>query len=283
MSDEVQKGHPHEGHSDPNMAYHIKWPYSDRAFLWSDKATKRSKTDPCGVNFMPLATELRSWLLRKGGKVSYFSHDRDGRGPLTLTNPYTESGSVLALMYADAVNEAHAFSNATDEMDNISAEMRRSRFYSELALLNVRISEACIKQLLFCTAIATKDYKKSALGGLLVRECRACEKAGQPHNISLLGSLAHRFELCLQIEGCLDKHLAIANRRRNTQAAHATFSGFDPKPVKQVRAWLNREVTELGEELVHLLQHIGQIEAKMREELEYALSVGMQDPWWQSM
>ena len=265
MVDEVQEGQdlPHEGHSDPSIAYHIKWPYSDRAFLWNDKATKRRKTDPCGVNFMPLATELRSWLLREGGQVSYFSHDREGRGPLTITNPYTESGSVLTLMYADAVNEAHAFANATDEMDDIS--------------------EACIKQLLFCTAIATKDYKKSALGGLLVRECRACQKAGQPHNISLLGSLAHRFGLCLQIEGCLDKHLAIANRRRNTQASHATFSGFEPKPVKEVRTRLSSEVTKLGEELVHMLQHIGQIEDKMREELEYALSVGMQDPWWQPM
>jgi len=274
---------PHEGHDDLNIAYHIQWPYSERAFLWNDRATKRRKTDPCGVNFQPLATELRLWLLRRGGQVSYFNHERDGRGPLTLTNPYTESGSVLTLMYSDAVNEAHAFTTSTSHMDDISAEMRRARYYSEVALLNVRISEACIKQLLYCTAISTKDYKKVTLRGLLDRECRACQKAGKSHKISLLGSLAHRFGLCLQIESCLDKHLAIANRRRNTQASHATFSGFDPKPVAEVRARLDKEVTELGEELIHLLQHIGQLEEKMREELEYALSVGMQDPWWQPM
>lgn len=75
-------------------------------------------------------------------------------------------------------------------------------------------------------------------------------------------------------------HLAIANRRRNAQASHATFYGFDPKPVAEVRARLDSEVKELGQELIHLLQHIGQIENRMREELEYALSVGMLDPWW---
>lgn len=273
---------PHEGHADANIAYHIRWPYSERAFLWNDRATKRRKTDPCGVNFQPLATQLRRWLVRKG-QVSYFTHDRDGRGPMTLTNPYTESASVLALMYSDAINEAHAFTTSTAYMDDLAAEMRRARFYSEIALLNVRVSEACIKQLLHCTAISTKDYKKATLRGLLDSECRACQQAGKPHKISLLGSLAHRFHLCVQIEACLDKHLAIANRRRNTQASHATFSGFDPKPVAEVRARLDREVTELGEELIHLLQHIGQIEERMREELEYALSVGMKDPWWQPM
>jgi len=270
---------PHEGHADPNIAYHIRWPYSERAFLWNDRATTRPKTDPCGVNFQPLATQLRLWLLRRG-QISYFTHDPSGRGPLILTNPYTESGSVLALMYADTLNEAHAFTTSTSPMDDISAEVRRARFYSELALLNVRIAEACIKQLLHCTAISTRDYKRATLRGLLDADCRACEQAGKPHKISLLGSLAHRFHLCLQVEACLDKHLAIANRRRNTQASHATFSGFDPRPVAEVRARLDSEVTELGEELIHLLQHIGQIEEKMREELEHALSVGMEDPWW---
>lgn len=274
---------PHEGHADPSIAYHIQWPYSDRAFLWNDRATKRRKSDPCGINFQPLATQLRLWLLRKGGQSSYFAHDRNGRGPGTLTNPYTESGSVLTLMYADAINEAHAFTTSTTHMDDISAERRRARFYSEIVLLNVRVSEACIKQLFHCTAISTRDYKKATLRGLLDSECRACQKAGMPHKISLLGSLAHRFHLCLQVESCLDQHLAIANRRRNTQASHATFSGFDPRPVAEVRARLDKEVTELGEELIHLLQHIGQIEEKMREELGYALTVGMKDPWWQPM
>jgi hypothetical protein len=274
---------PHEGHADPSIAYHIRWPYSDRAFLWNDRITRRRKAHPCGVNFQPLATQLRLWLLRQGGEVSYFKHDPKGRGWMTLTNPYTESGSVLTLMYADAVNEAHAFTTSTVHMDDVEAEMRRARFYSEIALLNVRVSEACIKQLLHCTAISTKDYKKATLRGLLDSECRACDQAGKPHKISLLGSLAHRFHLCVQIESCLATHLAIANRRRNTQASHATFSGFEPKPVAQVRARLDREVTELGDELVHLLQHIGQIEEKMREELEHALFVGMKDPSWQSM
>ena len=29
-----------------------------------------------------------------------------------------------------------------------------------------------------------------------------------------------------------------------------------------------------------MLQHIGQIEEQMQRELEYALAVGMDDPWW---
>lgn len=270
---------PHEGHADPDIAYHITWPYSPRAFLWNDRATKRNKKDPCGVNFQPLATQLRLWLLRKG-QVAYFTHDRNGRGPLTPTNPYTESGSVLTLMYADVMNDTHAFITDTSSMDDLDAEMRRARYYSELALLNVRICEATIKQLLFCTAISTKDYKGASLRGLLIQECRHCKKDGKEHNISLLGSLAHRFGLCRAIEGCLDKHLSIANTRRNTQASHATFTGFDPMPVVDVRARLEREVKELGEELIHMLQHIGQIEEQMQRELEYALSVGMGDPWW---
>ena len=283
MPDEQSKEEsvlPHEGHADPSIAYHIQWPYSERAFLWNDRATKRRKTDPCGINFQPLATQLRLWLLQRGCEVGYFEHDRNGRGPGTLTNPYTESGSVLTLMYADVMNEAHAFKTSTSHMDDIEAEIRRARFYSEIALLNVRVSEACIKQLLHCTAIPTKDYKKATLSGLLDRDCRRCQKAGTPHKISLLGSLAHRFRLCRQVESCLDQHLAIANRRRNAQASHATFYGFDPKPVAEVRARLDSEVKELGQELIHLLQHIGQIENRMREELEYALSVGMLDPWW---
>lgn len=138
----------------------------------------------------------------------------------------------------------------------------------------------CIKQLLYCTAISTKDYKRASLRGLLVQECRHCKESGKEHNISLLGSLAHRFGLCREVEECLDKHLSIANTRRNTQASHATFTGFDPKPVKDVRGRLQEEVKELAEEPIRMLQHIGQIEEQMQRELGHALAVGMHDPWW---
>ena len=271
---------PQAGHLDAGIAYHIEWAWSPRAFLWNDRAKKRRKSDPCGINFYPLASRLRLWLLRRGGQIAYIRHERDGRGPLVPTNPFTESGSVLALMYADAINAAHAFTHSTAPMDELDAETRRMRFYSEIALLNARFSEACIKQLLYCTAIPTRDYKKVPLRGLLDRECRACARLGRPHKVSLLGSLAHRYGLCLEVEHCLDQHLQIANRRRNAQASHASLSGFEPKAIGDIRRRLDFEVKEMAEELIHLLQHIGRIEERMRDELTYALSVGMDDPWW---
>ena len=226
------KNLPHEGHTDTDIAYHIVWPYSSRAFMWNDKPKKQKRVDPCGVNFQPIANQLRLWLLRQGGVVSYFSHKKEGRG-LVPTNPYTESASVLALMYADVMGETHTFVTSSDHMEEIDAEIRR-----------------------------------------------ACKKAGRGHKISLLGSLPHRFHLCLEVEHCLDKHLSIANTRRNSQASHATFTGFDPRPVEQVRERFDRELKELAEEMIHMLQHIGKIELAMEKELQYALSVGMQDPWW---
>jgi hypothetical protein len=211
----------HEGHPDPEIAYHIPWTFRREAFIWE-------RGLPVKPNFHPIATELRSWLLREVTELSVPTCDPTDQ-TFNFTNQYTASGSTLAIIYARVINEAYEFVHGSEALADIDAELKRYRLYVEQVLYTSRICEALIKQLLYCTGISTKTYKKAALGTLLQKRCYACKKAGRPeHKISLLGSLAHRYQLCHEVEHCLERHLRIVKRRRDVDAAHATLSGFEP-------------------------------------------------------
>lgn len=263
----------HEGHPDPEIAYHIPWAFRREAFIW-----KRGL--PVKPNFHPIGTELRSWLLCEVTGLPVLSCDPTGQSS-NFTNPYTASGSTLAVIYTSVINEAYDFVHGSKTLADIDAESKRYRLYVELVLYTSRICEALIKQLLYCTGISTKTYKDAALGALLQKPCYACKKAGKPeHKISLLGSLAHRYQLCYEVEHCLEKNLRIVKRRRDVDAAHATLSGFEPDHPDGGRKRLSSSVIEIGEELVHMLQHISNIEKCMSNELTIAILNGIEHPWW---
>lgn len=259
--------HNHDqSHPDPSIAYHFDWEFRREATIWiGDRAT-------C-INFHPLATELRLWLLRKG-QFSVFTEE--GKGLLTsLTNPYSYHASVIAAILSNSINTSHRFATSTDSIGEMEADIERIRIYNELVLYTARFCEATIKQLLYCTQIPASYYKNAALGALLASECKVCKGGGMSrHKISMLGSLGHRYHLCLSFEQCLFEHLKIVNRRRNVEAAHSETQGLRLRPSVESRAQLARDSIEVGNELVHMLQHISDLELRIEDELNSRMREG---------
>ena len=251
--------HHHQSHPDPSVAYHFDWDFRREAAIWiGDRAI--------GVNFHPLATELRRWLLREG-QFSVFAEEHKGT-LASLRNPYSYHASVIAAILANSVNASHQFATSTEPMECMEADIERIRIYNEQVLYTARFCEATIKQLLYCTQIPERYYKNAALGELLSSECKVCKGAGKPrHKISMLGSLSHRYQLCMAFEQCLFEHLKIVNRRRNVEAAHSETQGLRLRPAAESRAQLAQDSIDVGNELVHMLQHIGDLETRMMTEL----------------
>lgn len=249
-----------QSHPDPNIAYHFDWEFRREAAIWLGERA-------IGVNFHPLATEFHQWLLREG-QFSVFAEEH--KGSLTsLTNPYSYHASVIAAILARSINASHEFATGTDPMDDMEADIERIRIYNEQVLYTARLCEATIKQLLYCTQIPEGYYKSAALGALLSSECKVCKKSGKPrHNISMLGSLAHRYELCIAFDQCLFEHLKIVNRRRNVEAAHSETQGLRLRPSAESRAQLARDSIDVGTELVHMLQHVSDLEIRMMKEFQ---------------
>lgn len=256
----MRDDHPQSSHADPNIAYHLEWGFRREALLWSGE-------HPIGVNFQPVATEFRQWLLGKG-QFSIFA-ENDKNAIFSFTNPYTYHASVIATILAQAINATHAFATGTDELDDMEADIKRIRVYNEQILYTARLCEVTIKQLLYCTQIPKSYYKKAALGSLLSVDCRSCRRSGKGfHKISLLGSLAHRYRLCLPFEQCLFEHLKIVNRRRNLEAAHAETQSLRIRTTSESRAQLMKDSYEAGNELVHMLEHVSDLENHMMIELK---------------
>lgn len=254
----------HVSHADSNIAYHFDWGFRKEALLWSDKY-------PIGVNFHPLATEFRQWLLQKG-QFTVFAEDHKST-IFSFTNPYTYHASVIAAILARAINATHEFAIGTEPYDDMEADIERIRVYNEQILYTARICEATIKQLLYCTQIPKGYYKNASLGGLLSVECRACKKSGKSrHKISLLGSLAHRYGLCLPFEHCLFEHIKLVNRRRNLEAAHSETQSLRIRSASASREQLMQDSTDAGNELVHMLEHISDLETRIMRELEAEVS-----------
>lgn len=256
----------HQSHPDPNIAYHFDWEFRREAAMWIGERA-------IGVNFHPLATEFRQWLLRIG-QFSVFAEEHKG-SLASLTNPYSYHASVIAAILARAINASHGFATGTEPMDDVEADIERIRIYNEQVLYSARLCEATIKQLLHCTQIPDAYYKNAALGALLSSECRVCKKSGKPrHKISMLGSLAHRYHLCIAFEQCLFEHLKIVNRRRNVEAAHSETQGLRLRPSAESRAQLARDSIDVGNELVHMLQHVSDLESRIVNELKSRIGGG---------
>lgn len=249
----------HIPHKNKNIAYHMDWGFRREAAVWVNNR-------PVAPNFYPLATELRNWMLREG-ELRFLSSE-DKSLPHACTNPYTYDGSILAITYAQIINDSAAFAHGIESLDSTEGEIRRIRLYTENVLYTARICEAFIKQLLFCTTFREADYRGSALGSLLSKDCSGCRSSKQEeHKISLLGSLAHRYHFCQAYEKCLNEHMKIVNRRRDIEAAHSGVTKFSTKETSTARKQLGQDLSKIGEEFIHMLQHIGDIENKMLAEL----------------
>ena len=242
-----------------NSKDHVEWYFRNEAVIWLEGM-------PLGPNFYPLATELRNWMLRQGS-LSYLTA-KDKLLPQAPTNQYTYDGSILALTYSQLINESSDFSKPTQHIDPTEAEIKRIRYYTEHVSYVARLCEVLIKQLLFCTNIGDGNYRGSALGSLLSKNCTTCQECkDKRHRISLLGSLAHRYHLCGEYELCLHEHVKIANRRREMEAAHSGVTQFKVQSAEDARKQLHEDLTKSGNELIHMLRHISDIEEKMAEEL----------------
>ena len=84
----------------------------------------------------------------------------------------------------------------------------------------------------------------------------------------MLGSLAHRYKLCLEFDQCLIEHLKIVNRRRNLEAAHSDTQALNIRSATESRAQLEHDTLKVGNEFVHMLEHISDLEIEMRKEIK---------------
>jgi len=251
----------HIPHKDRNLAYHINWEFRREAAIWDGDR-------PRTANLRPIGDNLRKWLLREGQLTTYVHADKDKTN--ALTNPYSYNASVLAAVYADIINTAHRFihEKSSENEDWMTIEIRAIRYYSELVLYTARLCEALIKQLLYCTTFKKRDYSRATLGTLLQLDCSGCRNSNaEPHRISLLGSLGHRYGKCGQYEQCLHDKLTIVGSRRNSDTAHAQIVPFEGLEPAKSRERLDGQMLTIGNELIHMLRHIGDIEIAMVEEM----------------
>lgn len=240
---------------------HHPWSYSAHAFRWTGELIS-------GLNILPLATEMRAWMLRRGHLSLMPPPNSPTNGG--FTNPYTANGITLSLLMSSVVNASHDFATKPIENDDeVNVEIERIRLYNELLLYSARFCEVIIKQLLHCTQIPTSLYQRMALGQLLESPCPYCKrKNGQePHLISLVGTLAHPFHLCLEFEHCAMDHMDLVNKLRNSQAAHSEVQTLNIRPISESKAQLFHDSHEVLCGFVHMLSHLEDLERKMLKDL----------------
>jgi hypothetical protein len=251
-----------------NLDDHASWEFRREAVVWQGAT-------PIAPNIVPLANNLRDWMLRKStGGLTFFSSEDRIQSP-TYTNPYVYDGSVLSMAYGQIINDSSAFAKANSQPDDdvIEIETRRIRLYAENVLYTARLCEAFIKQLLYCTTFKEGDYRKAALGTLLSKDCQPCRAAKMPpHRTSLLGSLAHRYGLCHSYDHCLEDHMRIVKRRRDMEAAHSEFVSLSVEDAPNARSRADAELIAIGNDFIHMLAHLGDLEKRMISELEGRIS-----------
>jgi hypothetical protein len=239
---------------------HHHWAYRTEAFRWLDGQI-------AGINFFPLAKEIRAWLQQRGHLRLETLADQPPGG---YTNPYTFSGASLSLVLAATVNANHAYATTpSPTQDALDAELERLRSYNELILYLARLCEVAIKQLLYCTQMYQPRYERMALGGLLESPCPQCKKQNgkKPHSVSMVGSLAHPFRLCLEFDHCALDHMDLVNKLRNSQAAHSEIQSLNIRTVAQSKEQLLADSTEVMEGFLHMLEHLEKLEDRMFEDL----------------
>lgn len=247
-------------HREWHGVHHI-FGYRPHAFRWDSDVL-------VGINFLPLATSMRAWLLKKGNLPLVSTKDQSDRGG--YTNPYTYSGGALTLILANVVNSFHDYcADGADDGDPVFAEIERLRLFNEVVLYSARVCEATIKQLLYCTQLPAARYDNKALGQLLESPCPTCKKENgkQPHTVSLVGSLAHPFGICLEFEHCAMDHMALVNQLRNTQAAHSGIQTLNIRTVGESKAALLSSCDKVLNGFLHMMSHVENLETRMLDDL----------------
>ena len=233
---------------------------------------------PIAPNLLPLGFEMHSWLLRQS-RIRFISHDELASNG--YTNEYISDTSVLCLILSRSINESHEVSHSTGDADPVDAELERVRLYSEQVLYTARICEALIKQMLYCTTIPQGQYRGVSLGGLLSRDCIICQASKSArHKLSMIGSLACRYHQCHAVDHCLAEHMKLVHRRRDVHAAHSGVLEIQPRTADESRLDLAKSTVDVGNEFVHVLRHIADIETAMLKEMHQAVLWGMDHPWW---
>jgi len=147
--------------------------------------------------------------------------------------------------------------------------VERIRLYNEVLLYSARLCEVAIKQLLFCTQVPESRYTRMALGALLESPCPTCKRKDgkQPHLVSLVGTLAHPFHLCLEFEHCAMDHMELVNKLRNSQAAHSGSQNLNIRSVAESKAQLLKDNTDVLSGFLHMLSHLEKLEDSMLDDL----------------
>jgi hypothetical protein len=225
---------------------------------------------PVGPNLAPFADEMRGWLQQKSNLSVVTETTRSH--PLGFNNPFTYHAASIGAGLGAIINAAFAFSESTDPMDPLDAEIERIRLHSELVINIARFCEATIKQMLHCTTVPRSMYVRATLGQLLALDCEQCRKASRPtHDISLLGALAHHYFECPSLEHCVLDHLKVVGERRKMDAAHSSAPTLNPRDAAASRADLRTVLDDAGYGLGHMADHIGTFERKMLAEINLVI------------
>lgn len=257
MVDDSAKRPPHR---DWHGTHH-PWTYRPHAFRWASEQI-------VGINFMPIAREMRSWMTQQGQLPIVSKADRQADG--CYTNPYTFNAVALALVMGRAINASHEYATTpTHDHNEVDAEIERLRLYNEVLICAARFCEAAIKQLLYCTQIREARYERMALGALLESTCPSCKRQNgkEPHLVSLVGTLAHPFRLCLEFDHCAMDHMDWVNKLRNSQAAHSGIQELNIRSVDDSKSQLFRDCDEVLSGFLHMLSHLEKLEERMLDDL----------------
>ncbi|HRK87332.1 MAG TPA: hypothetical protein PK461_16630, partial [Alcaligenes faecalis] len=223
---------------------HHSWSFRPHAFRWTGEQIS-------GLNLLPIATEMRAWMLRRGQLALMPPPESPTKGG--FTNPYTSSGITLALLMSRVINASHDYATThTESNDEVAVEVERIRLYNEVLIYSARLCEVAIKQLLYCTQIPVSQYQRMALGQLLESPCPYCKRKNghEPHLVSLVGTLAHPFHLCLEFEHCAMDHMDLVNKLRNSQAAHSDVQALNIRPAAESKAQLLHDIDDVLNDFV---------------------------------
>jgi hypothetical protein len=240
---------------------HLSWNYRPHAFRWNGEKIE-------GINFFPAGREMRAWLTQQCPLAIAGGTDNGAVGG--YTNPYTAYARSLAAVTSRVVNAFHQYATTpTPDHDAFDAEIERIRLYNEVVLYLARFCEVVIKQLLYCTQIPEKTYGGMALGALLESWCSECKKQNgkEPHLISMVGSLAHPYRLCLEFDHCAMNHLDLVNKLRNSQAAHSGIQALNVRTVEESKLQLLKDCSDILDGYVHMLSHVESLETRMLDDL----------------
>jgi len=96
---------------------HHTWSYRPHAFRWAGEQI-------AGLNLLPLAREMRAWMMQHGQLSLMPTPAPPTNGG--FTNPYTASGVTLKLTLARIINASHDYATTdTPNHNGVDAELER--------------------------------------------------------------------------------------------------------------------------------------------------------------